>query len=77
VGALSTRLAHSKVANVGNRLKLKVLTKQYAGWTELQAPGCAYNVTECYTGHWMRFCEHGTDPSGSMKLGNFYLLKDY
>lgn len=24
----------------------------------------------------MRFCEHGTDPSGSMKLGNFYLLKD-
>jgi len=63
VGALSTRVAHSKVANVGNRF-------------QLQAPRCTYNVKECYTGHWMRFCEHGTDPSGSMKLRNFYLLKD-
>ena len=76
MGALSTRVAHSKVANVGNRLQLKVLTKQYGGWAGLQAPRCTYNVTECYTGHWMRFCDHGTDLSGSMKLGNCYLLKD-
>lgn len=31
LGALSTRVAHSKVANVGNRLQLKVLTKQCGG----------------------------------------------
>ena len=76
MGALSTRVAHSKVANVGNRLQLKVLSKQYGDWAWLQAPRFTYSVTECYTGHWMRFCEHGTDPSVSMKLGNFYLLKD-
>jgi hypothetical protein len=76
LGALSTRVARSKVANVGNRLQLKVLTKQYGGWAGLQSPRCTCNVTECYTGHWVRFCEHDNNPSGSTKLGNFYLLKD-